>query len=54
MHLKKVQRAFARGKLGGGENWGDEVEEVWGASGKGLGVVGEGVVEEGQELVLCS
>ena len=42
------------GKLEVGEVGGDEVEEVLGASGKRLGVVGEGVVEEGQELLLCS
>ena len=42
------------GKLEVGEVGGDEVEEVLGASGEGLGVVGEGVLEEGQELVLCS
>ena len=43
------------GKLqSGGEVGGDEVEEVWGASGKRLGVVSEGVFEEGQELLLCS
>ena len=34
------------GKLEVGEVGGDEVEEVWGASVEGLGVVGESVFEK--------